>query len=177
MTESAGASGAVSLDPDRDHTFDQLAALAELVAQRGLETLVEPVPGLTIGDLPTALAAVKHVARQDFRLLIDTMHLVRSGSGPTDLAALDPHLIGYAQISDTTLAPRTDNYAEEAMYERMIPGQGELPLSGILAELPSDIVIGLEIPQRSLALDGVQPAERLRPSIEATRALLAAVSL
>ena len=42
----------VSLDPDLRSTFDQLAALTELGAQRNIETDVEPVPGLTIGDLP-----------------------------------------------------------------------------------------------------------------------------
>jgi len=166
----------VSLDPDRRHTFDQFAALAELAAQRRIETVIEAVPGLTVGDLPTALDAVKHVARPDFRLLIDTMHLVRSGSGAADLAAIDARHIGYAQLNDATLAPRTANYAEEAMYERMVPGEGELPLPDILAALPGDIVIGLEVPQRSLALSGVHPIDRLRPCVEAARALLSAVS-
>ena len=162
----------VSLDPDRDRTFDQFATLAELAAQRSIEVLIEPVPGLTIGDLSTAVAAVKHIARPDVRLLIDAMHLVRSGSGPRDLAAVEPCHIGYAQLCDATLTVRGDSYAEEAMYERMAPGEGELPLPDILAALPRDIVIGLEIPQRSLALAGVGPADRLRSCVEAARALL-----
>src|SRR5208337_1933016 len=41
----------VSLDPDLGCTFDQFAILAELAAQRGIQTVVEPVPGLTVGDL------------------------------------------------------------------------------------------------------------------------------
>src|SRR6516165_448418 len=47
----------VSLDPDLGRTFDQFGTLTDLAAQRGLQTVVEPVPGLTVGDLPTALAA------------------------------------------------------------------------------------------------------------------------
>src|SRR5947209_13535916 len=86
----------VSLDPDLGRTFDQFAVLTELAAERGIQTVVEPVPGLTVGDLPTALAAREHVARPDFRLLIDTMHLVRSGSNAADVAAVDPDHIGYA---------------------------------------------------------------------------------
>ena len=162
----------VSLDPDLNRTFDQFAALTELAAQRGIQTAVEPVPGLTIADLPTALAAREHVGRPDFRLLIDTMHLVRSGYGAADLAALDPEYIGYAQLCDTTLRPRIDNYSEEAIFERMVPGAGELPLRDILSALPPDIVIELEIPQRSLALAGVSPVDRLRPCVEAARRLL-----
>ena len=165
----------VSLDPDLNRTFDQFAALTELAAQRGIQTAVEPVPGLTIADLPTALAAREHVGRPDFRLLIDTMHLVRSGYGAADLAALDPEYIGYAQLCDTTLRPRIDNYSEEAIFERMVPGAGELPLRDIISALPPDIVIELEIPQRSLALAGVSPVDRLRPCVAAARRLLSEV--
>jgi sugar phosphate isomerase/epimerase len=165
----------VSLDADLARTFDQFAALAELASQRSIETVVEPVPGLPVGDLPTAVAAVKHVDRPDVRLLIDAMHLVRSGSGADDLAAVNPRHIGYAQLNDATLKPRTDNYADEAMYERMCPGQGELPLHDIAAALPGHVVIGLEVPQRSLALAGVAPVDRLRPCVEATHAILSGV--
>lgn len=165
----------VSLDPDLGRTFDQFAALTELAAQRNIATVVEPVPGLTVGDLRTALAAREHVGRTDFRLLIDTMHLVRSGSGAADLAAVDPENIGYAQLNDTTLRPRLENYMEEAMFERMVPGEGELPLIDILSVLPADIVLEIEVPRRSLALAGVSPIDRVRPCVEAARRLLAEI--
>ncbi|WAC89156.1 sugar phosphate isomerase/epimerase family protein [Mycobacterium sp. Aquia_213] len=165
----------VSLDPDLGRTFDQFAALTELAAQRSIQTVVEPVPGLTVGDLPTALAAREYVGRADFRLLIDTMHLVRSGAGAADLAAVDPEYIGYAQLNDTTLQPRLENYMEEAMFERMVPGEGELPLIDILSVLPDDIVLEIEVPRRSLALAGVSPIDRVRPCVEAARRLLAEI--
>lgn len=166
----------VSLDPDLSRTFDQFALLTELAAQRGIQTVVEPVPGLTIGDLPTALAAREHVGRPEFRLLIDTMHLVRSGSSAADVAAIDPEHIGYAQLNDTTLRPRIDNYMEEAMFERMVPGEGELPLRDILSALSPDVVIEIEVPRRSLALAGVGPIDRLRACVEAARRLLSEVA-
>jgi sugar phosphate isomerase/epimerase len=165
----------VSLDPDLGRSLDKFAVLTELAAQRGLQTVVEPVPGLTIGDLPTALAARKHVARPDFRVLVDTMHLVRSGAGAADIAAVDPDCVGYAQLNDATLRPRLDNYMEEAMFERMVPGEGELPLADILSALPPDIVIELEVPRRSLALAGVSPIDRLRPCVAAARRLLSEI--
>lgn len=162
----------VSIDPDRAHTFDQLGVLTELAAARGLQAVVEPVPAMPIGDLPTALAAIQHVGRPDLRLLVDTMHLVRSGSGAAELAAIDPVRIGYAQINDTTLRPRMGDYLQEAMFERLAPGEGELPLLDILCALPPDIVIEVEVPQRSLALAGVGPFDRLRPCVDAARRLL-----
>ncbi|WP_461480084.1 sugar phosphate isomerase/epimerase family protein [Mycobacterium sp. HUMS_1102779] len=163
----------VSLDPDLGRTFDQFAALAELASRRGIGTVVEPVPGLTVADLPTALAAREHVGRPEFTLLIDTMHLVRSGAGAADLAAVDPAHIGYAQLCDAPLRPHIDNYMEEAMFERMVPGEGELPLCDIVSALPADVVIELEVPRRSLALAGAGPADRLAPCVEAARRLLA----
>jgi sugar phosphate isomerase/epimerase len=104
------------------------------------------------------------------------MHLVRSGSGAADIAALDPDLIGYVQICDAPLKPRYESYMEEAMYERLAPGAGELGLADIVAALPRDRVFSLEVPLRSQADAGVGPHDRLRPCVEATRRLLAQAS-
>src|SRR5262249_5473350 len=90
----------VSFDPELNRSVEQFGVLAERAAESGMETTLEFSTGLTVADLPTALDSVRAVGRPDFRLLIDTMHLVRSGSGPADLAALDPDLIGYVQLSD-----------------------------------------------------------------------------
>lgn len=166
----------VSLDPDLGRTFDQFGVLTDVAARRDIRTAVEPVPGLTVADLPTALAAVTHVGRPDFQLMVDSMHLVRSGSGAADLAAVDPNLIGYAQLCDTTLRPRGDKYADEAVFERMVPGEGELPLREILSVLPPDVVVEIEVPRRSLALAGVSPIDRIRPCVEAARRLLTEVA-
>ncbi len=163
----------VSLEPDRARTFDQLAALTALAADRGIATCVEPVVGLSIADLPTALAAVEYVGRDDVSLLIDTMHAARFGADADELRSLPAERIGYIQLSDTTLQPRIANYAEEAMFERLAPGEGDLPLADMLAALPGDRVVGLEIPMRSRAEAGVSAYDRLRPCVQSARALLA----
>lgn len=163
----------LSLDPDRTRSFDKFAELTEMAAAHGMETTVEFTPGLTVADLPTAIAAVRHVGRADFRILIDTMHFIRSGSRPEDLAAVDPDMIGYIQICDVPLVPKISNYFEEAKYERMIPGTGELPLLDILSALPRDRIIGIEVPLRSQADAGMGPFDRLRPCVDAARDLLA----
>ncbi len=163
----------VSLEPDRARTFDELAGLTALAAERGIATCIEPVVGLSIADLPTALAALTYVDRDEISLLIDTMHVSRFGASADDLRSLPPQRIGYIQLCDTTLQPRMKNYAEEAMYERLAPGEGELPLADILAALPDDRVVGLEVPMRSRAEAGVSAYDRLLPCVESARALLA----
>lgn len=164
----------VSMDPDQGRTFDQFGLLAELAAARGVQTTTEFAPGLSVADLPTALKAIRHVGRPDFKLLIDTMHLVRSGSGPADIAVLDPRLIGYVQLCDAPLTPRFESYFEEAMFERMAPGEGGLRLKEVLAALPGDRIFSLEVPLRSEAEAGIGPHERLGKCVEAARRLLAA---
>lgn len=164
---------AVSMDPDLGRTFDQLAVVAEMGGARGVEVTTEFAPVLTVNNLQTALAAVRHVNQPHFKLLIDTMHLVRSGSGAADIAALDLALIGYVQICDALREPVIPDYFEESMYERMVPGEGGLGLKEIVAALPHDRVFALEVPLRGAAKAGAGPHERLGKCVEAVRRLLA----
>jgi sugar phosphate isomerase/epimerase len=166
----------VSLEPDRARTFDELAELTELAAARGIATCVEPVVGLSIADLESAIAAVEYVNRDEISLLIDTMHVARFGATADDLRSIPAERIGYIQLSDTTMQRRTQHYAEEAMYERMVPGAGELPLLDMLAALPKDRIVGLEIPMRASAEAGVSAYDRLLPCVNSARALLAEAS-
>ncbi|HEY9304775.1 MAG TPA: sugar phosphate isomerase/epimerase family protein [Mycobacterium sp.] len=167
----------VSLEPDRTRTVDQLATLVDLAAERGILTSVEPVPGLAIADLPSAMGAVEQVGRDELSLLIDTMHVARSGAGPEDLRALPAERIGHVQLCDVPLrSTKQHRYTDEAMYHRLAPGEGELPLAEMLAALPRDCVVGLEVPMRSRAEAGVNASDRIRPCVEAARALLDSLS-
>jgi sugar phosphate isomerase/epimerase len=161
----------VTMDPDLSRSFDQFGTLAEMAAARGMETTVEFAPSLALADLDGALAAVRHVGRSDFRLLIDCMHLVRAGHSAAGLAAVEPELIGYAQLSDNTLRQRGVTYRDDSI-DRMVPGDGEFPLREILAALPPGVVIGLEVPMRSRAEAGEPTPERARRCVTAARSLL-----
>jgi len=164
----------VSADPDLNRSVDQFGVLVDMATAAGLGTVLELVPHVsTIQNLEMALAAIKAVGRREFRLLIDTMHFGRSGGRAADLAALDPHLIGYLQINDVPLVPDNPNYYREACSERLVPGTGELDLAGILAAIPDTVSIGIEVPQESAARRGVGAHERLGACVTATRELLA----
>jgi sugar phosphate isomerase/epimerase len=163
----------VSLDPDLERSFDQLGWLAEMAASCGIETELEFVPIFTIADLATAEAAVRHVGRADCRIMFDTMHFGRSAAPISDLAAVDPRLIGYVQLCDALRVAIIEDYMEEAVFERMVPGEGELPLLDMLTALPRDRVFGLEVPMRREAEAGIGPHERLGRCVKAARALLA----
>jgi sugar phosphate isomerase/epimerase len=165
----------VSMDPDLSRSLDQLALFAEMAAERGMQATIELCPALTINSLGAAVAAVRHVGRPDFSLLLDTMHLGRSGATVAELAALDPALIGYVQLCDAPRTPGEPNYLKEATFERMVPGEGEMPLRAYLGVLPPGPTISLEVPLRSQAEAGIGPEIRLRRCVEAARRLLAEV--
>jgi sugar phosphate isomerase/epimerase len=164
----------LSFDPDVERSLDQFAKLADMAQAAGMELELEFTPSKRIGSFSAALDMVRRIGRANVRMLVDTMHFARSGSQVAELAA-HPELIGYVQLCDAPLKQRFDSYVEEAMYERMVPGAGELPLAAILAATPRDRVVGLEIPLRSQAEAGQGPYERLEPCVAATRALLAEV--
>jgi sugar phosphate isomerase/epimerase len=168
----AGCVNTATMDPDASRTADQCAILAELAGQHGMIATIELVPSSAAGNLAEALAIVRHVNRPNFRLLLDSMHVFRSGGTVEELKALDPQLIGYAQLCDVPLRPIEPDYMREAMFGRLIPGSGELPLAGFIAALPPNVPIGLEVPMLSQAEAGISARDRLKPAVDAALALL-----
>ncbi len=162
----------LSFDPDLNRSFEQFAQLAEMAAERDMDVVLEYVPSLAIANLPTALQALEQVNRDNFQLLIDILHLHRSGGNAADLAALPAGTIGYLQLCDAPIKPTIDDYAIEATFERLPPGAGELPLLEILRAVPADTFVGLEIPMLSRARHGETFEQLLGPCVEAARNLL-----
>lgn len=163
----------VSLDKDLQRTIAGFAVLAAMAEERGLLVSAEMGSLGPYGRVAPALEMVRGVGHANFSLMIDAMHYFRLGNTVGELAMIDPTMIGYAQLCDVPQRPRFATYMEEAMYERMVPGEGELPLREFLAALPPDIVVSLEVPLRSLAERGIGPRERIAPCVAAARRLLA----
>lgn len=163
---------AVCLEAEFAANVEGFGKFAELAGDRGLSVTAEFMPGMTIGSLATAEQLVREVGRDNAGILVDAMHMYRSGSTTAELAAIDPSHIRYAQLCDVPRKPLTDNYADEARFDRRTPGEGELPLADFVKALPKDVTIGLEIPQRALVEQGLSAANRLAPALTAARALL-----
>jgi sugar phosphate isomerase/epimerase len=167
---------AVTMDDDLQRSYDQYAYVTEIAGERGLATTIEFAKSLTISDLHSALAVIQHVGRPDFTLLIDTMHVVRSGNTPSDLAALDPAMIGCVQLSDHSLHQQGRVYRDDSS-DRVVPGEGEMPLVDILAVLPPDVIIGVEAPMPSRVNSGTSVAECTRLAVMGARRVIDLVPL
>jgi sugar phosphate isomerase/epimerase len=164
----------VSVGQDMARTIEGFAQLCGLAAERGIAVSAELGSLGPLRRAATALDVVRGVGQPNFSLLIDTMHFFRLGNTLADFAALNPALIGYIQLADAPWAPRFDTYIEEAMYERMVPGEGELPLAEFVRLVPDGVVVSVEIPLRSRAEQGLGARARTAPCVTAARALLAA---
>ena len=162
----------VSIGKDMSQAIDGFGALSELAAQRGLQVSAEMGSLGPLDLVAPALEVVKGVDQANFSFVIDSMHFFRLGNTLADFAALDPALIGYVQLADAPWAPRFDTYMDEAMYERMAPGEGELPLREFLALVPDGRVVSLEIPMRSMAEAGIGPRERTKRCVDGARRLM-----
>jgi sugar phosphate isomerase/epimerase len=165
----------LSFDEDIPRSVEQFAKLADMASDAGMELMLEFTPSKRINDFATALEVRRQIDRPNVRILVDTMHFARSNSDPAQLAEADPEAIGYVQLCDAPRRQRFATYSEEGLFERMIPGEGELPLGEILAALPKDRIVSLEIPMRERALAGAGPRERMAAALEASRRLLAQV--
>jgi sugar phosphate isomerase/epimerase len=163
----------VVMDTDMSRVRENLAALCALAQDIGMLPMLE-FSGLggPVASLRSAAGMAASGEYPGLKLMIDSLHLARCGETPADIAALDPALIGAAQICDGPLLhPGKDAYRYEALFERGIPGEGELPLLDFLKSIPADVLVSPEVPLKALRASGVSIQECARRAVEGTRRL------
>lgn len=166
----------VSSDPDRGATAAKLGALSDHAAERGLRVSLEFGAFTEVRDLAAALDILERAGRSSAGLLVDPLHLARTGGAPSDLRGVDPSRFAYAQFCDApATGPSPDETAkiiEEAIDLRLAPGEGALPLGALLDILPSSIPLSVEVRSKALRDAFPDPADRARALLATTRAML-----
>ena len=163
---------AVSEDPDQQRAADRFAALCEAAARFGLRVALEFMRFRQLRTIEAAAALVNAAGRSNAGVLVDALHLSRSGGSPTAVAALPPERIAYMQLCDAPAnAPRLEELAQEARNDRLPPGEGALWLDELFDALPDNVPISVEVP-RSIDI-GRSAKERAVLAGDAARAYLA----
>ena len=147
-------------DPDWSRLRENCGRFCDDAARVGLGVAIEFMPARPLATLPLALRLVNDVARPNVSILVDPMHLVRSGGKPADLKGLAPALFEYAQFSDGL--PTT--------AERRMPGEGSLPIGEMLDALPAGLPLSVEIPDTHRAQ--ASPREWAKMALTKTRSFL-----
>jgi len=155
-------------DADRARFCATVRSYAELAAAHGLKLAFEFVPFSQGRSLDDALDIARAVDRENFGLVIDPLHLARSGSRPEDLAKVPRELFAFAQLCDGPREkPPEVDLATEARTMRLDPGTGGLRMREILDALPKDVELECEFPTtRNLALAPAERARQIRAAAE-----------
>ena len=84
-------------DPDRSHTVDRFGRLCDLAAPHRSSLDIEFMIWRPVARLEDAVSIVTAAARRNGHVLVDALHLDRSGGTPAAVAAVDAALIGCVQ--------------------------------------------------------------------------------
>lgn len=157
-------------DAERQRAAERLAELADLAAAAQLRIALEFMRFRAITDLQSAMQLIAQADRPNIQVLVDALHLARSGGSPQQVSQLAPERIGVAQLCDAPAeSPPIELLAQEARTARLYPGAGGLPLSELLDALPDGLPLSVEVP--NAAYESLSPVERAKRAIHATRAL------
>lgn len=170
----AGYVLAIGNDPEPARQRDNFAKLAESARAVGLRAMMEFIPYCEVKTLVEARALAHATGVTGAGVIVDALHLRRSGGSVADLLGMSAEELPYLQLCDARAeAPPPDRLRAEARGDRLYPGDGALDLPGLLRALPRSLPISVEAPCAAYA--NLPPAERARLSAERTRRVLSLV--
>jgi len=158
---------------DLDAAVEALRGVCERAAAHGLLVTLEFLPWSGIPDAATALEIVRRADHPAATVMVDTWHHFRGSCDMAQLRAIPAAKVGSVQINDAPARPGAD-LVQESLEERLLPGEGEMPLLEMLAildEIGARAPIGVEV--FSKALDALPPIEVGRRAGAAARRVLA----
>jgi sugar phosphate isomerase/epimerase len=166
----------VSANPNSAETKHQFAALCACAETAGMRVVLEFLMIAEVKTLAQALEIVTDVGHPAGGVLVDALHLARCGATPRDVASISPGLLPYAQLCDGPAhLQRADHatFLADAIDGRSAAGEGELPLRDLLAALPANVPLSLEVRSKRYRDRYADPVERARAVLDATDRFLA----
>lgn len=157
-----------------DATFEEavarFTAFCDQAARHGIDAGLEFNAFSAVKDIASAEAIVRAAARPNARLVLDCLHLARSG-GTAGQVAGAADLIDFVQLCDGPAEVAEDQRFREAVTERALPGRGSFALAEILAVLRPGTLIDVEVPQTGARKAGASALDRARAAVDASRTL------
>jgi len=135
-------------DPDRSRMTDNWLQLCEIASPFGITPHLEPMPWTDVKSYADGVQFVNRAASDTGAVLIDPIHFFRAGGEPDQIRPADVSRMGYMQLADAPM-PTPDSMEEilrQARADRLPPGVGDFPLAALLARLPADLPLSIEIP-------------------------------
>lgn len=145
-------------DLDESRVAENLAQVAQLSAEYGLRTCLECIVYTAVKTLDHGMRILERSGDASIGLVIDPLHIDRAGGGTVDVQRLPPDRIACVQLCDAGPRPDPDDMnaiIRESVVDRRIPGTGMLPLRELMAVVPANVPVELEVPVKGLT--GVEP--------------------
>ena len=165
----------VSRGVDDEVFTKRFAELCDLAVTHDIGCSIEFMAFMSVATLPQALGVLDAVARPNGHVLVDHLHLARTGGTVADVAAVDPARLAYVQLCDAPSSGPADVGAlvTEALDERLTLGDGQLPVADLIEALPEHTALSLEIRSAALRRDFPVATDRASHVFTTTRAALA----
>lgn len=168
----------VSSDSDPAASARKFRTLCKHVEGTKLRVALEFGLFTEVRTIDDALAILKEVDHPSAALLIDPLHLSRSGGTPEKIRSVDRALLSYAQFCDASEQMPDLNDVQAIIHEaidlRLMPADGALPLNELLRALPAGLPLSIELRSKALRDDYPDPVERAQALERATRKFLEA---
>lgn len=154
-------------DPDRSRLADNWGRLCELAERYGLAANIEPMPWVEVSTIAKANRLLDLAPRPNAAVLPDAIHFFREANRLEDLSTTRMRYVQFCDARREKPASM-DEIRRQAREDRLMPGEGGLDLPGLLATLPADLPLCLEIPYAK----PMSPLARAQLALAKTKGLL-----
>src|SRR5690606_11371334 len=153
--------------------IENFSSFCELSKKFNLSCDLEFMPWTAVKNLNQAQSIVEQSGQSNAAILIDSLHFDRSDSTLEQVKALSASQMNYVQLCDglAKYDASDEGLIQIARNNRLVPGQGDIDLPGLIAALPKNITLAAEVPNLQLAQ--LPALERARINLQAIKALVA----
>ena len=166
-------------DADHSRFADMFGRIVEQASTHEINACLEFLPIFSVGTLGQALAVLEVNKAPNAKLLLDPIHVQRSGATIEQLSEIDPDLISFAQFCDGLIdlpglgdlddKARWVALRDDAVDGRSCAGEGELPLQQFVATLPHGLPLSMELRSKALRDAWPDPKDRARAVFTTTQ--------
>jgi sugar phosphate isomerase/epimerase len=172
MVEAAATVGArnllvVSRGVDDDRFAERFAELCDLAAPHGIGCSIEFLAFMSVSSLGQSIEILDRIDRPNGGVLVDALHLARTGGTPADVASIRPERLAYAQLCDGPAETPADAYFD-ALDGRSTLGDGGLAIAELVTALPAHTALSMEIRSARLRSAFADATARARHVLETT---------
>ena len=163
----------VADDHDRARLIDNYGVFLDKAAEFELSGDLEFMPWTAVPTADDCLEVVEAVNKANAGLLVDALHWDRSNRSTDALKRIPETLVNYIQLCDAPRLdnPNTDQLIHAARSERLVPGSGDIDLTGMLSALPSGKVYSVEVPREAESA-ALSPRERASEALACAKSVV-----